>query len=117
MKYFGGVLIIVKLCLSFIVLSILCMPTLGQTTAKDWNDKGNALGSQGKYDEAITAFNKAIELNPKYAEAWYNKGFALELVGKTSESNAAYAKAKELGHKGLSEFTEVARKKRWWQFW
>jgi len=37
-------------------------------------NKGNALGSYGKCDEAIKAFDKAIEKKPQYADAWNNKG-------------------------------------------
>ncbi len=37
-------------------------------------NKGVALKIQGKYDEAIEALDKAIEINPDFAEAWYNKG-------------------------------------------
>jgi tetratricopeptide (TPR) repeat protein len=43
-------------------LAVLCAPAFGQTTANDWIDKGNALGLQGKFDEAIQAFDKAEEL-------------------------------------------------------
>jgi Flp pilus assembly protein TadD len=66
-----------------------------------WFIKGNALlYKQGKYDEAIKAYNKAIEINPKYAKAWNNKGIALNKLGRTAEANAAKTKAKELGYKG-----------------
>jgi Flp pilus assembly protein TadD len=51
-----------------------------------------------EYDEAIDAFDKAIEINPEYAGAWNNKGVALKLIGRTKESDAAYAKAKEPGY-------------------
>ena len=33
-----------------------------------WNNKGNALYDQGKYDEAIKAYDEAIRLDPKYAD-------------------------------------------------
>jgi len=33
-----------------------------------WNNKGNVLAKQGKYDEAIQAFDN-IGLNTNYAEA------------------------------------------------
>ena len=33
--------------------------------------------SQGKYDEAIKAYDEAIRLDPKHASAWNNKGNAL----------------------------------------
>ena len=50
--------------------SIPTMPTA-------WNNKGIALYGQGKYDEAIKAYDEAIRLDPNYAMAWNNKGIAL----------------------------------------
>ncbi|WP_226577255.1 tetratricopeptide repeat protein [Microseira wollei] len=32
--------------------------------------------SHGKYPEAIAAFDKAIQIEPNYAEAWYWRGYA-----------------------------------------
>ena len=64
--------------------------------ASDWFNKGLALSSQGKYKEAIQAYEKAIELDPQNARAWSNKGFALMKLGLTSESKEALDKAKEL---------------------
>jgi Flp pilus assembly protein TadD len=60
--------------------------------------KGIALASQGKYDEAVKAYDEAIRLDPNYAKAWYNKGVAIEALGKTTEANAAFTNAKELGY-------------------
>ncbi|MDF0591121.1 tetratricopeptide repeat protein [Candidatus Methanocrinis natronophilus] len=45
--------------------------------AESWNNKGSALGSQGKYDEALQAFDEALHVDPENATAWYNRGFAL----------------------------------------
>ena len=36
-----------------------------QKNSKDWYNKGVDLGRSGKFNEAITAFDKAIEINPK----------------------------------------------------
>ena len=58
-----------------------------------WNGKGIVLSEQGKYDEAIKAFDRAIELNPQYADAWYNKGLALDHQGKYDEVIKAYDRA------------------------
>lgn len=37
---------------------------------------GEALFEQQKYDDAIVAFNKAIEIDPDYIDAYFNKGNA-----------------------------------------
>jgi tetratricopeptide (TPR) repeat protein len=41
----------------------------------------NALHFQGKYDEAILAYDEAIRLDPEDALAWNNKGLALHSQG------------------------------------
>lgn len=61
-----------------------------------------ALYVQGKYDEAIKAYDEAIRLDPNDADAWNNKGLVLEYFGRTAEANTAFAKAKELGYTSRS---------------
>ncbi len=55
-----------------------------------WNDKGLIFYGTGNYDEAIKAYDMAININPKSAGAWYNKGLALYNLGKYNESIQAY---------------------------
>ena len=43
------------------------------------------------YDEAITMFDKAIEINPKYAEAYNAKGNAIFSLGKLDNLGKLYA--------------------------
>ena len=62
----------------FIILLVLTTSAQGQQTAEDWFNKGDTLTSQGKYDEAIQAYDQAIQLKPNYDTAWYNKGVALK---------------------------------------
>lgn len=61
-----------------------------QSEAVGWLNQGIALGSLGKYDEAIQAFNKAIEINPQYEAAWYLKGAALNGLGMYNDAIQAY---------------------------
>ncbi|MFQ5862912.1 MAG: tetratricopeptide repeat protein, partial [Candidatus Brocadiales bacterium] len=42
--------------------------------ATEWLNKGVALGQLGRDQEAIKCYDKALEIDPKYAKAWYNKG-------------------------------------------
>lgn len=61
-----------------------------------WINKGNALIGQGKYDEAIEALDRAVELDPSLSAAWNDKGLALTYQGKPDEAIQAFDKALEL---------------------
>lgn len=50
------------------------------------NNLGNALKRQGKIEEAIDHFNRALQINPGYAKAHNNLGTALASQGKTAEA-------------------------------
>ena len=55
---------------------------------KPTNNMGVTLKDQGKLDEAIEAYNKALSLKPDYAEAYNNMGNALKDQGKLEEAIA-----------------------------
>ena len=54
------------------------------------------LKDQGKLDEAIACYRRALELKPDYAEAHNNLGNALKDQGKLDEAVACYRRALEL---------------------
>jgi len=60
---------------------------------------GNVLREQRKYDEAIAKYQKATELDPKYAAAYYDWGLVLHEQKKYDEAIAQYQKAIELDPK------------------
>ena len=71
-------------------------PAIMEQVARALFNKGVTLGELGKYEEALRAFDKAIELKPDYPLAWYNKGLTLGELGKYEEALRAYDKAIEL---------------------
>jgi tetratricopeptide (TPR) repeat protein len=48
--------------------------TINPRIALAYNTKGQALFNLKKYSEALTCYEKAMELRPKYIEALYSKG-------------------------------------------
>ena len=51
---------------------------------------------QGKLDEAVACYRRALELKPDFAEAHSNLGNALKDLGKLDKAVACYRRALEL---------------------
>ena len=62
----------------------------------DWNDKGVIFDKLGRHDEALEAYDKALEIDPNDVVAWSNKGNALGSLGRTDEALKAFDKALEI---------------------
>lgn len=58
-----------------------------------WYNKGAALAGQGRYDEAIEAFDGAIRVDPNLFQPRYSRGVALDLQGKNNDSIQAFEEA------------------------
>ena len=58
-----------------------------------WNILGAAAAQIGQSEQAITAFQNIIAIQPNHADAHYNMGNALKDQGKLDESIASYSKA------------------------
>jgi len=57
------------------------------------NNRGNALRSLKRLDEALESFERAIALKPNYPEAFNNRGNALRDLGRFEEALESYDKA------------------------
>jgi tetratricopeptide (TPR) repeat protein len=55
-----------------------------------WYVRGWVLASQGNYDGALDAFNKALSADPDAFPAYYNKAWVLSKKGDTNGAVAAY---------------------------
>lgn len=82
-------------------------PAAEQSEAVSWLNQGIALGNLGKYSEAIQAFDKAIEINPKYEAAWYLKGAALNKWDMYNEAIQAYNKVIEIDPRNESAWRGI----------
>ena len=58
------------------------------TFADPWYSKGLALRNLGRYEEALKALEKSIELDPKFAYPWHGKGN----VFRITSYNVCYTK-------------------------
>lgn len=90
-----------NLMFGLIVLFILYVTnTIGSDAQLDsaaaWNENGTSLYNQGKYSEALHAFDNALEYNSSTPQIWYNKGNALYSQGRYDESLEAYDRVLEL---------------------
>ena len=66
----------------------------------DWNELGNSYTNSKKIDNAIEAYKRAIEMNPKYGQPYCNLGLIYYRLGKYDVAVLLYKKSIELldGH-------------------
>ena len=62
-------------------------------------NRGAAFELLGNIKQAIGDFDRAIDLNPKYAEAYMNRGIANDRLGNSSKAVEDFKMASKLGNK------------------
>jgi len=70
-----------------------------ELSAKDWFEKGYAFGIAGKNQEAVEAFTKSIELDPKNAEAYSFRGGDYFFLGNHRQAIKDFDRAIKLDPK------------------
>jgi tetratricopeptide (TPR) repeat protein len=83
------------------------MTRLSRITPRRW---GVAYKSTGQYDQAISDYTKALEINPRYALAYYNRALAYENTGQYDKAWEDVDKAQDLGFKINPQFLKALRK-------
>jgi tetratricopeptide (TPR) repeat protein len=71
----------------------LSITAIGQTTAMEFYNLAVEQTDQQKYQEAITNYNKAIELNPLFHEACFGLGYSLQQINMTQQAIEKYSQA------------------------
>lgn len=76
-----------------------------EMTAYDYYSEGWDFYVEDKYREAIESYDKAIALNPRYAEAYQYRGAAYELLEEYDQALDDYNKACQLNPKNPFAFS------------
>jgi tetratricopeptide (TPR) repeat protein len=90
-----------------VVISIILMPILfscattqqKQEELKDadfYITRGVAYCDKGQYDQAISDFTKALEINPRFAECYFKRGFAYVKKGLYDQAISDFNKVLEI---------------------
>ena len=83
-----------------IVLITLIVSVFGQCVnaqeAKDWFQEGNNLSKEGRYADAVEAYQQSLKLNPDITVAYYNLGLAYKKLRRYEQAVNALQKAVEL---------------------
>jgi tetratricopeptide (TPR) repeat protein len=58
-----------------------------------WYHRGQALCSDGRFDEAVACYDRALELSPGDPLLWKRRGFALIKAGRYREAAASFDRA------------------------
>ncbi|MFZ3147659.1 MAG: tetratricopeptide repeat protein [Methanothrix sp.] len=93
-----------EFALALLALVALCVCAAAQeNTAEGWYKKGLELELSDSREEAVQAYDKAIQLDPQNPKYWNNKAFNLWLLHRNQEANQASEKALELYNDTLQE--------------
>jgi tetratricopeptide (TPR) repeat protein len=68
-------------------------PEVKKLEGWEWCHKGSSLHDLGRYSEALSCYDKAINIDPDDAMSWYNKGNTLKHLGRLDEAISCYDKA------------------------
>ena len=72
-------------------------------------DKSIAYTKKGNYDKAIELFEKAISINPEYADAYFNMGVSYGQQGNYDKAISCLKKAAILGSKEAQKYLTAKR--------
>jgi Tfp pilus assembly protein PilF len=90
-------------CAAALALLSVAMPAAAsdRDAAKSQVEFGIKVAQSGLWKEARYRWEKAVELDPTYAQAWNNLAIAYEHEGKFDEARKAYEKALALEPKNM----------------
>jgi tetratricopeptide (TPR) repeat protein len=98
--------------LIFVILTIFIGCAATQKTKEDaeaYYNRGNAYKKNAQYDKAISAFTKAIEINPRHADAYYTRGVVYYYIKDYEKALDDFYQAQKLGNNVPPEIFQLLR--------
>ncbi len=83
-----------------------------QLRAEDLYEQGVSLATAKRYDKALEAFNKALEIDPEYENAHWGRGVTRAMRGRLDQAIADYDKALGLNGTVSHQKKEIQTRKR-----
>jgi len=80
----------------------------GDQTKQGYFDQANKLHVDGLYAEAISAYRKAIEIDPLFYDAYIGMGWSYECLGMRKESLAAFQKVVDMDKSNYKAYRALA---------
>jgi tetratricopeptide (TPR) repeat protein len=110
-----------KLIIVLAALLLVALPVIGGcgddgdglTEAIDHHNKGVDYFEEGRLEDAIAEYGKAIELEPRYAEAYNNRGFAHFLLDQHQRAIEDYDEAIRFNPQLVKAYTGRALAHTW----
>ncbi len=72
---------------------------MGAQEHNTWYSTGNESAKQGNHEDALIAYDKALEVDSNHTSAWNNKGIILSRLKRYKEAITCYDKAIEIDPK------------------
>jgi tetratricopeptide (TPR) repeat protein len=80
--------------------------TINDLTAIDWYELGSSYRRSDNKKEAMDAFNNAIDMNPKFADAYHSRGSLYRLDGNYNQAIKDYDKVIEINPKDADVYID-----------
>lgn len=86
-----------RFAIALLAVAVLCSSAIAQEqNAKYWYEKGQKLDANQSYEDAVQAYENAIELNPQNSEFFDRKALSLFFLHRNQEATESWKKALQL---------------------